>query len=199
VVKDHFLSSLSPFLGGFWHSKQFRILVVYSSSFCLFFTMRHTSRIIFRVMMACTSLCTSWRTNHGTTERCRSLQHPELATTRTTLAARHDFNSTTPTMTLQPRLHEQAKCQFLIKYFMASIYFVDLLYMPWLLFRSLPLDMLGGLAMPTRRSPDLRVQFFLSCAMSPSPLTCSGASPCQSKGRQTCGVIFLLCVLPLTA
>jgi hypothetical protein len=169
VVKDHFLSSLSPFLGGFWHSKQFRILVVYSSSFCLFFTMRHTSRIIFRVMMACTSLCTSWRTNHGTTEHCRSLQHPELATTRTTSAARHDFNSTTPTTTLQPRLHEQAKCQFLIKYFMASIYFVDLLYMPWLLFRSLPLDMLGGFAMPTRRSPDLRVQFFLSCAMSPPP------------------------------
>jgi hypothetical protein len=28
----------------------------------------------------------------------------------------NDFNSTTPTTTLQPRLHGQANCQFLVKY-----------------------------------------------------------------------------------
>jgi hypothetical protein len=32
-----------------------------------------------------------------------------------------------------------------------------------LLFLSLPLDMLGGLEMLTRRSPDLRVQIFILC------------------------------------
>jgi hypothetical protein len=43
-----------------------------------------------------------------------------------------------------------------------------------------------GLGMPTRRSPDLRVQiFFLSCAMFPLPLTRSGAWPCQSNGLKT--------------
>jgi hypothetical protein len=43
--------------------------------------------------------------------------------------------------------------------------------------------------MPTRRPPDLRVQLFQSCAMFLSPSTRSGAWPCQSKGRQTCGVL----------
>jgi hypothetical protein len=52
---------------------------------------------------------------------------------------------------------------------MVSIYFVDLLYMLCLLFRSLPLDMLGGLAMPIRRSPSLRVQIFILCYV-PLPL-----------------------------
>jgi hypothetical protein len=28
VAKDHFLGGLSPFLGGFWHSRQFGIVVV---------------------------------------------------------------------------------------------------------------------------------------------------------------------------
>jgi hypothetical protein len=36
--------------------------------------------------------------------------------------------------------------------------------------------------------------YFLSCAMFPSPSTCSGAWPGQFKGRQTCGVLLLLCV-----
>jgi hypothetical protein len=35
------------------------------------------------------------------------------------------------------------------------------------LFRSLTLDMLGGLAMPTRRSTDLRVQIFYLVLCSP--------------------------------
>jgi hypothetical protein len=99
------------------------------------------------------------------------------------------ISKTTTTSTRRPsRLHAQAKFYLQLKiYFTASISFVDLLYMLCLLFRSLPLDMLGGLAMPTRRLPDLRVQLFQSCAMPPS--TCSGACPCQSKGRQTCGVL----------
>jgi hypothetical protein len=42
--------------------------------------------------------------------------------------------------------------------------------MPWLLFRSLPLDMFGGLAMPTRRSPDLRVPIFFILCYVPLPL-----------------------------
>jgi hypothetical protein len=91
----------------------------------------------------------------------------------TTSTRRHQHQTSTPT--------RQAKCQFSLNIFTTSIYFVNLLYMPWLLFRSLPLDMFGGLAMPTRRSPDLRVPIFLSCAMFPSPSTCSGACPCQSK------------------
>jgi hypothetical protein len=62
----------------------------------------------------------------------------------------------------------QAKCYFQLIIFTPSIYFVDLLYMPWLLFRS-PLDMLGGLVMPTRRSPDLRVQIFYLVLCSSPP------------------------------
>jgi hypothetical protein len=31
----------------------------------------------------------------------------------------------------------------------------------FLIFQYLPLDMLGGLALPTRRSPDLRVPIFI--------------------------------------
>jgi hypothetical protein len=41
----------------------------------------------------------------------------------------------------------------------------------------------SGLGLPTRRSPDLRVQIFLSCAMFPSPSTRSGdlAMPIQGS------------------
>jgi hypothetical protein len=53
--------------------------------------------------------------------------------------------------------HIQAKYYLQLNIFMASISFIDQLYMFVLLFRSLPLNMLGGLTMPTRRSPDLRV------------------------------------------
>ena len=31
MVKDYFLGGLTPFLGGFWHSRQFEIVVVYLS------------------------------------------------------------------------------------------------------------------------------------------------------------------------
>jgi hypothetical protein len=58
---------------------------------------------------------------------------------------------------------------FLIEYFTTSISFIYLLYMPWLLFQSLPLDMLVGLAMPTRRSPDLRAPIFYLALCSPPP------------------------------
>jgi hypothetical protein len=44
----------------------------------------------------------------------------------------------------------------------------------FLLFRSLPLDMLGGLALPTRRSPDLRVQIFYLVLYPPPPLDMLG-------------------------
>jgi hypothetical protein len=100
------------------------------------------------------------------------------------------------TTIFRPRLRQdtQAKCQFTVKYFYGFNFFCKHALHDFLLFRSLPLDMLGGLEMLTRRSPDLRVQIFLSCAMFPSPSTCSGAWPCQSKGRHTCGVLLLLCV-----
>jgi hypothetical protein len=42
------------------------------------------------------------------------------------------------------------------------------------LFRSLPLDMLGGSAMPTRRSSDLRVQIFFILCYVPLPLDMLG-------------------------
>jgi hypothetical protein len=44
---------------------------------------------------------------------------------------------------------------------MISIPFVDFLYMFVMLFRSLPLNMLGGLAMPTHRPSDLRDPVFI--------------------------------------
>jgi hypothetical protein len=71
----------------------------------------------------------------------------------------------------------QTKC-YIQLFFTTSIYFVDLLYMFCLLFRSLPLDMLGGLALPTRRSPDLRVQIFYLVLCSPPPQHARGAWPC---------------------
>jgi hypothetical protein len=61
----------------------------------------------------------------------------------------------------------------LSRIFRASATFDDLLYMFFLLFRSLPLDMLGGLALPTRRSPDLRFKFFILCYV-PLPLDMHG-------------------------
>jgi hypothetical protein len=64
-------------------------------------------------------------------------------------------------------MHKLSASFFLI-IFTVLIYFVDLLYMFFLLFRS-PLDMLRDLAMPTRRSPDLRVQIFylVMCSLLP--------------------------------
>jgi hypothetical protein len=62
-------------------------------------------------------------------------------------------------LTSATAMHKLSASFFLI-IFTALIYFVDMLYMFFLLFWSLPLIMLGGLAMPTRRSPDLRVQNF---------------------------------------
>jgi hypothetical protein len=47
--------------------------------------------------------------------------------------------------------------------------FVDLLYMFLSALPTLPLDVLGGLALPTRRSPDLRVQIFYLVLCSPPP------------------------------
>jgi hypothetical protein len=57
-----------------------------------------------------------------------------------------------------------------------------------------PLDTLRGLVLPTRRSPELRVQIFCLVLCSPPPRHARGAWPCQSKGHQTCGVLLLLCV-----
>jgi ABC-type multidrug transport system fused ATPase/permease subunit len=78
--------------------------------------------------------------------------------------ARHSFGSSNlqqpiATLTSATAMHKLSASFFLI-IFTALIYFVDMLYMFFLLFWSLPLIMLGGLAMPTRRSPDLRVQNF---------------------------------------
>jgi hypothetical protein len=70
---------------------------------------------------------------------------------------------------------------FLINYFTALIYFVDLLYMFFLLFRSL-LDTLGGLAMPTHRSPDLRVQNFYLVMCSLLPLNMLGGLALPTYG-----------------
>jgi hypothetical protein len=52
-------------------------------------------------------------------------------------------------MIFRPRLHAQAKYYLQLNIFTTSISFVDMLYMFFLLFQS-PLDMLRGLAMPTR-------------------------------------------------
>jgi hypothetical protein len=52
----------------------------------------------------------------------------------------------------------------------------------FLLFRSLPSDMLGGLAMPTRRSPDLRVQIFYLVMCSLLPLDMLGGLPLPTYG-----------------
>jgi hypothetical protein len=70
-------------------------------------------------------------------------------------------------------MHKLNASFFLINYFTTLIYFVDLLYMFFLLFRSL-LDRLGGLPMPTRRSPDLRVQNFYLVMCSLLPLDMLG-------------------------
>jgi hypothetical protein len=93
----------------------------------------------------------------------------------------------------------QAKCYSQLNTSTASISFADLLYMFYLLFLSLQLDMLGGLALLTRRSPDLRVIIFLSCAMFPTPSTCSGVVHANLRVARPKGSIPLMCVLPLTA
>jgi hypothetical protein len=48
--------------------------------------------------------------------------------------------------------------------------FADLLYMLSSALPIPPLDMLGSLAMPTRRSPELRLQFFFILCYVPLPL-----------------------------
>jgi hypothetical protein len=105
-----------------------------------------------------------------------------------------------PTTTSTPRQHynlcyAQAKHYLPIKDFTA---FTSLC----LLFRSLPLDMLGGLAMPTRRSPDLSVQIFYLVLCSPPPRHARGLSLANLSVARLVGsylVLLLLCVLPLTA
>jgi hypothetical protein len=62
-----------------------------------------------------------------------------------------------------------AKC-----YFQLKIFFRRPTLHVFLLFRSLPFDMLGGLAMSTRRSPDLRVQIFYLVLCSPPPRRAQG-------------------------
>jgi hypothetical protein len=94
-------------------------------------------------------------------------------------------------------MHKLSVSFFLI-IFTVLIYFVDLLYMFFLLFRPLPLrharglgtanvDMLGGLAIPTRRSPDLRVQNFYLVMCSLLPLDMLGG-----LALQTYGFVFLV-------
>jgi hypothetical protein len=56
-----------------------------------------------------------------------------------------------------------------------------MLYMFFMLFRSL-LDRLGGLAMPTRRSPDLRVQNFYLVMCSLLPLDMLGGLAVPTYG-----------------
>jgi hypothetical protein len=53
--------------------------------------------------------------------------------------------------------YTQDKCYLQLNIFTISIYFVDLVYMLLSVLLILPLDILGGLALPTRRLPDLRV------------------------------------------
>jgi hypothetical protein len=51
--------------------------------------------------------------------------------------------------------------------------------------RTLHIFSAWGLALPTHRSWDLRVHIFILWYVFPSPSTCSGACPCQPKGRKT--------------
>jgi hypothetical protein len=98
----------------------------------------------------------------------------------------------TTTMFQSFRLHAQAKCYLQLNIFMASIYFVSQLHMFVLLFQSLPLDMLGGLACPTRRSPDLRVQFFYLVLYSPLPRHAQGLSLANLRVARPVGSYLLL-------
>jgi hypothetical protein len=86
--------------------------------------------------------------------------------------------------------HTQAKYYLQSNIFTHSIYFVDLFYMPWLLFRSLPLDMLGGLDMPTRRSPDLGVQIFYLVLCSLPPRHARGLGQCNLRVAIPVGFYF---------
>jgi hypothetical protein len=69
----------------------------------------------------------------------------------------------------RPRLHTQAMYYLQLNIFTTSISFDDLLYMLFPALLILPLDMLEGLALPTCRSPDLRVQFLYLVLCSPPP------------------------------
>jgi hypothetical protein len=71
---------------------------------------------------------------------------------------------------LQPRLHAQAKYYSQLYIFLRFQFILQICStFFYLLFWSLPLDMLGGLPMPTRWSPDLRVQIFYLVPCSPPP------------------------------
>jgi hypothetical protein len=59
-----------------------------------------------------------------------------------------------------------------------------------LLFGSLPLHMLGGLAMPTRRSPDLRVQIFYLVLCSPPPRHARGLGVANLRVARPVGFHF---------
>jgi hypothetical protein len=61
-----------------------------------------------------------------------------------------------------------------------------------LLFQSLPLDMFGGLACPTRRSPDLRVQFFYLVLYSPLPRHAQGLGLANLRVARPVGSYLLL-------
>jgi hypothetical protein len=67
-----------------------------------------------------------------------------------------------------------------------------------LLFLSLPLDMLGGLALPTRRSSDLRVQIFYLVLCSPPPQHAWGLGHANLRVARPVGSIPSICVIPLT-
>jgi hypothetical protein len=59
-----------------------------------------------------------------------------------------------------------------------------------LLFRPLLLDMLGGLALPTRRSPDLRVQIFYLALCSPPPRHARGLGHANLRVARPVGFYF---------
>jgi hypothetical protein len=104
---------------------------------------------------------------------------------------RHDSRS-------RRRLHSdlgytESKFYLQLNIFTTFISFADLLYMFCLPFRSLPLDMLEGLAMPTRRSPDQRVQFFYLVLCSPPPRHARGLGHANLRVARPVGsYLFLL-------
>jgi hypothetical protein len=90
---------------------------------------------------------------------------------------------TTPDRRLHSDLrYAQAKYYFPIKYFTASTSLC-------LLFRS-PLDMLRGLALPTRRSPDLRVPIFYLVLCSPPPRHARGLGHANIRVARPVGFYF---------
>jgi hypothetical protein len=86
----------------------------------------------------------------------------------------------------------QGKCQFQLNIVTPSIYFVDLLYMLLSALPTPPLDMPGGLFMPTRRLPDLRVQNFQLVLCSPPPRHALGLGLANLRVPKPVGSYLLL-------